>query len=63
MSSRKRPSKPLPPVDDVSDVRGFQSLINAHLSDLRVKNYSEQTVIGREQYLTSLRPVVLWTVV
>lgn len=51
MSSRKRPSKPLTPVDDISDARGFQSLINSHLSDLRVKNYSEQTVIGREQYL------------
>jgi integrase/recombinase XerD len=52
MSSRKRRNrKPLPPLDDVSDVRGFQSLINAHLSDLRVKNYSEQTVVGREQYL------------
>ena len=28
MSSGKRPRKPLPPVDDISDARGFQSLIN-----------------------------------
>lgn len=51
MSSGKRPRKPLPPVDDISDARGFQSLINAHVSALRVKNYSEQTITNREQYV------------
>ena len=60
MSSKKRRNgKPLPPVDDVSDARGFQSLINAHVSALRVKNYSEQTIDGREKYL---RRFALWCI-
>ena len=46
MSSRKRPNRKPLPVDDISD-GGLPIADRAHLSDLRVKNYSEQTVIAR----------------
>jgi integrase/recombinase XerD len=56
--SRKEPNrKPQPPVDDISDTRGFQSLINAHTSHLRVHNYSEQTIGNRDKYI---RRFALW---
>ena len=55
--SKKRPRKPIPPVDDAGDKHGFQHLINIHVEDLRVRNYSEQTIDNRSKYI---RRFALW---
>src|SRR5712692_1409883 len=44
-------------VGDVADPRGMARLSAAHLEWMRVQNYSEQTVSGREKHL---RRFTLW---
>ena len=47
--SRKRNHNAHPPVDDGSDRLGFEALIEVHLDDLRVHNYSDQTLQARRK--------------
>lgn len=49
--------KPKAIVGDVTDPRGMARLSSAHLEWMRVQNYSEQTVTGREKHL---RRFTLW---
>jgi len=49
--SRRGQRKPKLTVGDVTDPRGMARLSSAHLEWMRVQNYSEQTVKGREKHL------------
>lgn len=44
-------------IGDPTDARGMARLVNDHLEWMRVQNYSERTVEGREK---SLRRFILW---
>ena len=55
--SSKDPRKPQPPVGHPSDARGIQSLIDAHTTALKVRNYSADTISQRDKYL---RWFALW---
>lgn len=57
--SRKRPRKPIQPVDDASDKHGFQHFINIHIEDLQVRGYSELTIDNRSKYI---RRFALWCI-
>ncbi len=48
---RRGQRKPKLTVGDVTDPRGMARLSSAHLEWMRVQNYSEQTVTGREKHL------------
>ena len=54
---RRGQRKPKLTVGDVTDPRGMARLSAAHLEWMRVQNYSEQTVTGREKHL---RRFTLW---
>lgn len=54
---RRGQRKPKVTVGDVTDPRGMARLSAAHLEWMRVQNYSEQTVTGREKHL---RRFTLW---
>ncbi|MGH9972114.1 MAG: site-specific tyrosine recombinase XerC [Pyrinomonadaceae bacterium] len=54
---RRGQRKPKLSVGDVTDPRGMARLSSAHLEWMRVQNYSEQTVTGREKHL---RRFTLW---
>src|SRR6266852_4373453 len=48
---RRGQRKPKLTVGDLTDPRGLARLSSAHLEWMRVQNYSEQTVTGREKHL------------
>lgn len=49
--SRKGHRKPLPPLDNVTDRYGWQSLLDAHAAALTVKNFSDDTISQRIKYI------------
>jgi len=55
--SRKGHRKPLPPIDNVTDRFGWQSLLDAHVEALKVKGFSEATFSQRAKYI---RWFALW---
>ena len=55
--SRKGYRKPLPPIDNVTDRFGWQSLLDAHVEALKVKGFSEATTSQRSKYI---RWFALW---
>jgi integrase/recombinase XerD len=48
---RSRKQQPQAPINDPSDYRSMEHLISEHVLALRVRNFSEETVLQREKYL------------
>lgn len=55
--ARKGHRKPLPPIDNITDRFGWQSLLDAHAEALTVKNFAEDTISQRIKYI---RWFALW---
>ncbi len=55
--ARKGHRKATPPIDSVTDRFGWQTLLNAHIAALEVKNFSPDTISQRAKYI---RWFALW---